>query len=161
MSQSVWKTGPPVMHTQPIAPPTGRQVARQLIGLGLIGVVWIGIVLIVLNVTGPGPAVNSQLAPASVSTAPVSFSHDVLPIFTRICVKCHSGENAPHSLVLTTYADVMAGSENGDVIEPGDPAGSALIEKITTGKMPKNSPHLLPGQIRAIVEWVRQGAPDN
>jgi hypothetical protein len=91
----------------------------------------------------------------------VSFSHDVLPIFTRICVKCHSGENAPHSLVLQTYADVMAGSENGDVIEPGDPAGSALIEKITTGKMPKNNPHLLPGQIRAIVEWVRQGAPNN
>src|SRR5512137_2351687 len=125
MSQSVWKTGPPVRHTQPIAPPTGRQVARQLIGLGLTGVVWIGIALIVLNVTGPGPAVNSQLAPAFASTAPVSFSHDVLPIFTRICVKCHSGENAPHSLVLTTYAEVMSGSENGDVIKPGDLANSA------------------------------------
>ena len=161
MSQSVWKTGPPVMHTQQIAPPTGRQIVRQLIGLGLMGVVWIGVALIVLNVTGPGPAVDSQLTPASVSTAPVSFSHDVLPIFTQICVKCHSDENAPHSLVLKTYADVMAGSENGDVIEPGDPASSALIEKITTGKMPKNNPHLLPGQIRAIVDWVQQGAPNN
>ncbi len=161
MSQPVWKTGPPVMHTQPIAPPTGRQIARQLIGLGLAGVVWIGIVLIVLNVTGPGPAVDSQLAPASVSTAPVSFSHDVLPIFTQICVKCHSGPNPPHSLVLTTYDDVMAGSENGNVIEPGDPASSLLIKKITTGQMPKYSPHLLPGQIRTIVDWVSQGAPDN
>src|SRR5512136_1069525 len=161
MSQSVWKTGLPVRHAQPIAPPTGRQLARQLIGLGLAGIVWIGIVLIVLNVTGPGPAVDSQLTPASASTAPVSFSHDVLPIFTHICVKCHSGANPPHSLVLTTYDDVMAGSENGDVIEPGDPASSALIEKITTGKMPKNSPHLLPGQIRAIVDWVKEGAPNN
>jgi Planctomycete cytochrome C len=161
MSQSAWKTGPPVMHTQQIAPLTGHQIAWQLIGLGLMGVVWIGILLIVLNATGPGPAVDSQLAPASVSTAPISFSHDVLPVLTQICVKCHSGENAPHSLVLTTYADVMAGSENGDVIEPGDPANSALIEKITNGKMPKNSPHLLPGQIRAIVKWVREGAPNN
>ena len=161
MNQSIWKTGPPVRHAQPIVRPTGRQVARQVIGLGLTGVVWIGLVLIVLDVTGPGPAVNSQLAPGPASTTPVSFSHDVLPIFTQICVKCHSGPNPPHSLVLTSYDEVMAGSENGDVIIPGDLANSVLIQKITTGMMPKNSPHLLPSQIRVIVDWVRQGAPNN
>ncbi len=161
MSQSSWKTGPPVMHAQPIVPPNGRQIGRQLIGLSLAGVVWIGLVLIVINVIGPGPAVNSQLVPPPASTTPVSFSRDVLPIFTQICVKCHSGPNPPHSLVLTTYDDVLAGSENGNVIEPGDPASSLLIQKITTGMMPKNGPHLLPGQIRVIVDWVRQGAPNN
>ncbi len=161
MSGSVWKTGAPVTHTQPIVRPTVRQVARQIIGLGLAAVVWIGLMLIVLNVTGIGAAINSQLQPPTGPAAAVSFSRDVQPIFAGICVKCHSGEAAPHSLILTTYDEVMAGSENGYVIEAGDPANSALIEKITTGKMPKNGPHLLPGQIKVIWNWMKQGALNN
>lgn len=161
MSGSIWKTGGSVTRSQPTARPTGRQIVRQLVGLGLAAAVWIGLMLIVFNVTGVGAAINSQLKPPADSTTAVSFSHEVLPIFTGICVKCHAGDTAPHSLVLTTYDDVMAGSENGDVIEAGDPASSALIEKITTGKMPRNSPHLLPGQIKAIWNWVKQGALNN
>ena len=161
MSGSIWKTGAPVTHTQPIVRPTGRQITRQLIGLGLAAAVWIGLMLIVFSVTGVGAAIDSQLRPPADSTTAVSFSHDVLPIFTGICVKCHAGDAAPHSLVLTSYAEVMAGSENGDMIEAGNPAGSPLIEKITKGAMPKNGPHLLPGQIRAIWAWVKQGALNN
>ena len=161
MSGSIWKTGGPVKRTQSIVRPTGHQIVRQLIGLGLAAAVWIGLMLIVFSVTGVGAAINSQLQPPTDSTTAVSFSHDVQPIFIGICVKCHAGEAAPHSLVLTSYAEVMAGSENGNVIEAGDPANSALIEKITTGAMPKNSPHLLPGQIKAIWNWVKQGASNN
>ena len=161
MSGSIWKTGEPVKHTQPIVRPTGRQVGRQLIGLGLAAAVWIGLMLIVFSVTGVGAAINSQLKPPVDSTTAVSFSHDVQPIFAGICVKCHSGDAAPHSLVLTSYAEVMAGSENGNVIEAGDPASSMLIDKITKGAMPKNGPHLLPGQIKAIWSWVKQGALNN
>ena len=161
MSGSTWKTGAPVTRAPSTRRPTGRQIARQLIGLGLAAVVWIGLMLIVFSVTGVGAAINSQLKPPADSNAAVSFSHDVQPIFTQICVKCHSGDAAPHSLVLTTYDDLMAGSENGYVIEPGDPGSSMLIDKITTGAMPKNSPHLLPGQIKAIWDWVKEGAPNN
>ena len=161
MSGSIWKTGEPVKHTQPIVRPTGRQVGRQLLGLGLAAVVWIGLMLIVFSVTGVGTAINSQLKPLTDSTTAVSFSHDVLPILTGICVKCHAGDAAPHSLVLTSYDDLMAGSENGYVIKPGDPVSSMLIDKITTGAMPKYSPHLLPGQIKAIWNWVKQGALNN
>jgi hypothetical protein len=161
MSGSVWKTGAPMRHAPPMARPTGRQIARQLIGLGLAVILWIGLVLVVFSVIGVGAAVDSQLRPPTGPTAAVSFSHEVLPIFTHACVKCHQGDAAPHSLVLTSYAEVMAGSENGDVIVPGDPGSSMLIEKITTGKMPKNNPHLLPAQIRTIYAWVKEGAPNN
>jgi hypothetical protein len=48
----------------------------------------------------------------------------VLPIFTSVCVKCHGGEKTEEALVLKTYADVMKGSDNGLVIEPGKSADS-------------------------------------
>jgi hypothetical protein len=64
-------------------------------------------------------------------------------------------------LVLKSYDDLMQGSENGSVVEPGDPGNSLLIDKIVTGKMPKTGPKLLPKQIRTIIEWVQAGAPNN
>ena len=94
-------------------------------------------------------------------TASVSFARDVLPIFTQICVKCHGGEKTNKSLVLKTYDDLMQGSEDGPVVEPGDPRSSLLIDMIVKGKMPKNGPKLLPKQIQLIVDWVTAGAPNN
>lgn len=85
----------------------------------------------------------------------------MLPIFQSVCVKCHGGENTNVSLVLKSYADVMAGSENGPVVDPGNSGNSLLIELITNGKMPKKGPKLLPGQIRVITQWVDAGAPNN
>jgi mono/diheme cytochrome c family protein len=91
----------------------------------------------------------------------VSFSKDVLPIFTSVCVKCHGGEKTEQSLVLKTYADVMQGSDNGPVIEPGKSADSLLVDLINQGKMPKKGPRLLPAQIRIITQWVDEGALNN
>ena len=91
----------------------------------------------------------------------VSFSKDVLPILTSICVKCHGGEKTEQSLVLKTYADVMKGSDNGPVIEPGKLADNLLTDLINQGKMPKKGPRLLPGQIRIITQRVDEGAPNN
>lgn len=91
----------------------------------------------------------------------VSYQRDVQPIFDQICVKCHGGEEVKEGLSLKTYADVMAGSNNGPVIVPGDVNNSFLIEQIVKGKMPKRGPKLLPAQIRVITEWVKEGAPNN
>jgi hypothetical protein len=91
----------------------------------------------------------------------VSFSGDVLPIFQRRCVKCHGGERTEEGLILISYSDVMAGSWNGPVIEPGSPADSFLVEQIVSGKMPKRGPRLLPSEIQAISDWIDSGALDN
>jgi hypothetical protein len=76
-------------------------------------------------------------------------------------VKCHGGEEVKEGLVLQTYADIMAGSDNGAVIVAGDPANSLLIDLITRGKMPKQGPRLLPGEVRVITDWVIAGAANN
>ena len=106
-------------------------------------------------------AVTATLVPTSTVTTSVSFQRDVLPIFTQICVKCHGGEKTQKSLVLKTYDDLMQGSENGPVVEPGDPGNSLLVDMIVKGKMPKNGPKLLPRQIQTIVDWINAGAPNN
>jgi hypothetical protein len=62
---------------------------------------------------------------------------------------------------LKTYASLMAGSENGPVITPGDAANSLLVELVTNQKMPKRGPKLTPPQVQLIMDWVNQGALDN
>ena len=93
--------------------------------------------------------------------ATVSFANDILPIFERRCVKCHGGEKTEEGLVLKSHAEVLAGSWNGPVIEPGNLEESFLIEQIVKGKMPKKGPRLLPAEIRLISAWVEAGAPNN
>jgi mono/diheme cytochrome c family protein len=181
MKRSWWRTGPPVKHTQSIVKPSAGQLLRQIGVLLAVAAVWGGALLVLLGATrssnvtyvadrgtpGPGTtgavsrATLAAIAPAGLKATPVSFARDVLPIFTQICMKCHGDEAAQHGLVLKSYADVMQGSDNGPVVVPGDPANSLLVDMVATEKMPKHGPRLLPKQIRAIVDWVTAGAPDN
>jgi len=105
-------------------------------------------------------AATPTTAPA-VTGGAISYSRDVQPIFNQICVKCHGGEETKEGLSLKSYAEVMAGSDNGPVIAPGDAANSFLIQQVLNGKMPKKGPKLLPAQIRTLSDWVAAGAPNN
>ncbi len=119
----------------------------------------------------PPPTPETPASPTDPPTAEngsteVSFKNDVLPILERRCVKCHGGEyqgeaRTEEGLKLLSYEDVLAGSYNGPVIEPGDVENSFLIEQIVKGEMPKKEPRLLPAEIRLITAWVEAGAPDN
>jgi cytochrome c len=113
-------------------------------------------------------APTSTTAPAAKPTATqppaaggVSYAKDIQPIFDRNCVKCHGGDKTEVSLVLKSQADVMKGSENGAVVEPGKPGDSYLIELINNGKMPKKGSKLSAAEIALITKWVEVGAPNN
>ena len=120
--------------------------------------------------TSPAPTDTPTAVPTETSAptdtpAPeadaVSFANDVLPILQNRCVNCHGGEKTNAGLVLKTYAELLAGSENGAVIVPGNSAESYLVELITAGKMPKRGPRLLPAEISLITAWIDAGALDN
>lgn len=96
-----------------------------------------------------------------VASTGVSFANDILPILQSRCVNCHGGNKVEEGLTLKTYADLMAGSDNGPVIVSGDAGGSLLVELVTAQKMPKRGPKLTPPQVQLIVEWVNQGALNN
>jgi hypothetical protein len=108
----------------------------------------------------PPPEPSPTPAP-TVDLANVSFSNNVLPIFEQHCTECHGGGEPKEGLRLTSHAEVMAGSWNGTVIEPGDVENSYLIEQIVSGRMPKDRPKLPPAEIEIITAWVEAGAPNN
>ncbi|NWG06463.1 MAG: hypothetical protein HXY35_07225 [Chloroflexi bacterium] len=114
------------------------------------------------------PTATSQPQPTEtpttdpgVQTTTVSFANDVLPILQSRCVNCHGGDRVEEGLSLKTYADLMAGSENGVVVMPGDSENSLLAELIVTQKMPKRGPKLTPPEVQLIIDWINQGALNN
>ncbi|MGD8403037.1 MAG: hypothetical protein PVJ21_05215 [Anaerolineales bacterium] len=100
-------------------------------------------------------------APAEPSNASVSFANDVFPIIDSRCVNCHGGERIEEGLVMLSYDDLLAGSDNGPILVPGDPTNSLLVELVANQKMPKRGPKLTPPQVQIITEWVAAGAPNN
>ena len=106
------------------------------------------------------PPTDVPEAPA-VGGATVSFVNDVLPIIESRCVNCHGGQRIEEGLLMRTYEEILAGSNNGPVIVPGDTANSLLVELVTTQEMPKRGPKLTPPQVQIITEWVAAGAPNN
>ena len=112
----------------------------------------------------PTEASVATEAPATQPTAQgatVSFSNDILPIIQSRCVNCHGGNRTEKDLDLTTHAGILAGSENGAVVIPGDATDSLFVELVATQKMPKRGPKLTPPQIQLFMDWVNQGALDN
>jgi cytoskeletal protein RodZ len=101
--------------------------------------------------------------PEATSTLPtaVSFANDVLPVFSARCERCHSGALPDAGFSVSSHADVMAGSEDGPVVIPGDAAASRLVQVIVTGQMPRRAPKLPDAEIQTISDWVDAGAPDN
>lgn len=106
--------------------------------------------------------------PAAISPTPSgpSYAIQIQPIFTKRCIKCHSGEDAPRGLELDTYQNVVLfGSTYRPVVVPGDPTESELIRRIkgdTTPRMPFDGPpYLSDAEISLIEAWVNAGALDN
>ena len=112
----------------------------------------------------PSPArVTSTPQPA----AEVSFADEVLPIFQNRCAECHGGADEAGkirieaSLNLLSREGVLAGSEFGSVIEPGDAEGSYLLELIVEGEMPEEGDPVPEAEIEIIRVWIQEGALDN
>ena len=112
---------------------------------------------------------TSKLPPASSKTG-VTFEADIAPIFSKSCVKCHSGDNPKPKgkLRLNNLQNVLKGGEDGVVVMPGDIAKSPLLGAVAhLGDSddymppPKNKagiPALTPDQVGLIRAWVEQGA---
>ncbi len=113
----------------------------------------------------PGnPAVVVPTTPptqASAQAATVTFASDVAPILQSRCWNCHGGDRIEEGLDLTAFAAIMAGSENGAVVIPGDADNSLLAEQVVSQEMPKRGPKLTPPQVQTILDWINQGALDN
>lgn len=107
------------------------------------------------------PETPAHEEPAAEQPDTVSFSEDVLPILQSRCMTCHGGERIEGDLVMLSYAELMAGGENGAAILQGDGEGSLLYQLASSGKMPKRGANLTPVQLDVIFQWINAGALDN
>jgi len=96
-----------------------------------------------------------------VASLGISFTNEILPILQSRCVNCHGGERIEEGLIMKTYNDLLAGSDNGPVVIPGDSGNSLMAELLLANKMPKRGPKLTPPQVQLIVDWIDQGALNN
>jgi len=112
-----------------------------------------------IDLTLVGPPVSS-----------VSFSADVLPLFTTTCggSACHVGQTT-NGVNLSSYNEVVASISfqyGGDlIVVPGDALASPLFDKLTPTpqfgiRMPSDVP-LNAAQVNMIRVWIDEGALDN
>ena len=86
----------------------------------------------------------------------IDYLDDIQPIFDANCTTCH-GSLA--GLNLTSYANLMNGSNDGDVITPLNHSTSVLWQEINLGSMPPGSnDNLSSSQINLIAQWIDAGA---
>jgi WD40 repeat protein len=93
----------------------------------------------------------------------VSFRDQVAPILVRRCLGCHSDRKAQGGLNLKTLALFKKGGKTAgtDIVVPGDPEASYLVEAIgpeASPRMPYKQPPLSASEIRLIERWVAEGA---
>ncbi|MDH4455516.1 MAG: DUF1553 domain-containing protein [Verrucomicrobiota bacterium] len=93
------------------------------------------------------------------------FETKIRPILAQECYECHSAATKKKGgLVLDSRVGWQSGGESGDVIKPGDPAASLLVQTIKHEhedlKMPKAGAKLDDKIIADFERWIREGAFD-
>jgi len=91
----------------------------------------------------------------------VDYESQIQPIFNDNCGNCHLG-NSSGGLNLSSYSNLMEGSNDGAVIIPRDHEVSELYDRITreesaSGDMPPSG-SLSQAQIDLIADWIDEGA---
>ena len=95
----------------------------------------------------------------------VDFAHDIVPILRAHCADCHTGEKKKGGFSMNSRADLLAGSENGKMVEVGKSGASKLVESLTTDDKDTQMPPSDAKQKRVPAEkvallraWIDEGA---
>ena len=96
------------------------------------------------------------------TTAAVSFSSDVMPIFQAECIACHGNFGGWDA---SSYTSVLGTGDHAPVIIPGDPENSFLAQKMvdtqSIGEIMPPAGLLPEDEIQVILDWIEEGALDN
>lgn len=92
----------------------------------------------------------------------VDYERQVKVVLKQRCWGCHGAVAQKAGLRLDTAAAMRAGGDGGAAIEPGDPDGSLVIERVTELdpklRMPPEGSPLTAEQVQALRGWIAAGA---
>jgi WD40 repeat protein len=108
--------------------------------------------------TLPAGAVGAEKA-----EKPVSFYHEVVPLFKRSCTGCHHPGKLKGQLDMTSYQALLKGGKHGAGFVAGKPKESILIEEISGDEpsMPKEGDPLTKAEVALMERWILEGAKDD
>jgi hypothetical protein len=96
----------------------------------------------------------------------VDFEKEILPIFRRNCLACHSATEAQSDLVLETPQTILKGGSEGPSVVASNSAESLMLKLASHAKEPFMPPPdndvkakpLTPEELGLIKLWIDQGA---
>ena len=93
--------------------------------------------------------------------ADIDFAHDVQPILSKRCAKCHSGTQRKGGLSINSRQSLLTGGESGRAVQPGKSGDSKLMARITatdnSERMPPEGEPLTKLQIETLRRWIDTG----
>ena len=123
----------------------------MLLGVGLLMILLSGCYK---DIISPGQDPNGP-------PQPVSFSGDLVPLFTANCATsgCHDGVATSHNPALNAEKAFTA-ITSGGYINILVPQNSILYSSIKSGSMPPSGA-LKSSDMQKVLDWIRNGAPNN
>jgi mono/diheme cytochrome c family protein len=110
-------------------------------------------------------ALTCLALPARAIAGRTDFEKEIKPIFETACVQCHGADKQKGKLRLDTREAWIKGGDSGPAFEPGDPAKSEVVRRITLPEdeddvMPPKgkADHLTAAQVAVIKRWITEGA---
>ncbi|MCY3708409.1 MAG: hypothetical protein OXG26_05890 [Caldilineaceae bacterium] len=103
------------------------------------------------------PFVSLDRSIGRISISTPGFDEDIQPLLEENCGACHSSVVQQADLQVTEYEPLMAGGQNGPVVEPGAPDASSLWTQIRSGAMPMVG-ELGDDEKALIYNWIVAGA---
>lgn len=85
------------------------------------------------------------------SSAPVTYTKDIEPIFTQNCIVCHSSGGSDPSVDYTTYEGVKLEAQSGKIME------RIILPVGDSNHMPQGGPMLPQATINKIQKWIDGG----
>lgn len=92
----------------------------------------------------------------------VVFNREVKPVLEEHCMECHAGEKRKGGFSMNTRESILAGSETDEVVVPGKPEQSLLMQLVreTDPEMrmpPEDKSPLTTREIEILEKWVAEG----
>jgi hypothetical protein len=115
---------------------------------------------------GAGMCMNGE---CQIASDPISFAEEIQPYFNApgdnpnqtACTDCHSGGTGFKGVNLDSYANILAGGNNGPLVVPFDSADptALLIPKLNENH--NDGPDDAGFVMDLLGQWIDEGAMDN
>ena len=103
-----------------------------------------------------------EIIPPNDTTVIISFSNEIIPVFSSYCTVCHPGL---HSLDLTqnnAYNQLWTDGPNAPYIDTTDAEASILYVRMNSNTNPMpTAGKLSSDKIILVLNWIEQGAKNN